>query len=421
MEHQILLFVLLFISKLLPLLIVDDMSTVVRMSQYSDSNEIIPLPPYDARDQPRRTQRYKGHRRRGSRSNQLSAPHVAGNQRANVRWVDSQGNPLLQEQDRDDAYLIRRERMQSRGQGDLSSRPKERQTILTALENPVLGLNAGARPAFEINDKTHDKNNYYASYESPEIRGTFDDTKVPYKIDRRGSYEPSNLLAEDGAMGWGTLQDSLLPLVRQLVETNHQLCDILLKGSTFNQKPESKGKNREDDPLYDLFDVDLEKGNGIASLEHLPPVYLNAGIRDSEDGLSNKAHVPQEESVYPQPSVRGEAANDFPKALAVDQSSIPGCQWLVPYGTFLTPGTNRRASVRSNRNSGTSSESGSNHYSRVSETQRTENTVSLIEFYSTVFLSSEYLVQGVIEHERKARMDSVQGEPILCLTSELLS
>ena len=341
-----------------------------RMSQYGDDINLLL--------QPRKTQGYKGHRRRASRSNQLSAPQVARSQRANVGWVDPQGNPLQQEQDHDDTYLIERERMQSRSQGDLSG-----------------------------------------TYKSPEIPGTFGDTEVHYKIDRRGSHEPSNLLVEDGAMGWGTLQGSLLPLVQQLVETNNQLRDIVLKGLTFNQKPESKGKNREDGPLYNLFDVDLEKGNGIASLVHLSPVYLNTGIRDSENEFSKKAPVPQEESVYPQPSVRGEAVNDFPKALAVGQSSVPECQWLVPYRTFLTPGANCRASVRSNRNSVTS-ESGSDHYSRVSEPQRTENTGSLIEFYSTMFLSSEYLVQEVIEHERKARMDSVQGNPILCLTSELL-
>lgn len=167
-----------------------------------------------------------------------------------------------------------------------------------------------------------------------------------------------------------------------------------------------------------MFNIDLEKGKGSESAEYPPVVDYDEGAYDRkyEDDPMRYG-----EEDYAQRLKESRMTNETSKALAIDTSSPPACQWLVPYGTFLTPGAHRIPSVLGDRNRRSSAESQNDYDSRTSSTERAEKTGSLIEFYSTVFLSSEYLAQIDIENERRARMDSVQGEIILVSHSESFS
>ncbi|PVH84700.1 hypothetical protein DL98DRAFT_512115 [Cadophora sp. DSE1049] len=174
-----------------------------------------------------------------------------------------------------------------------------------------------------------------------------------------------------------------------------------------------------------MFNIDPEKGKGSEAAEDLPAVDYDDGVYDSkyEDGSMRYGEV----GYARRPKESGMAAEVL-KALAIDTPSPrtpPGCQWLVPYGTFLTLGTNCIPSVLGDRNRKASAESQNDHDSRTSSIERSEKSGFRIVFYSTVFRSSEYLAQVDIENERRARMSSVQEDHLtpweFCTTRHILA
>ncbi|EPE24105.1 hypothetical protein GLAREA_07955 [Glarea lozoyensis ATCC 20868] len=183
---------------------------------------------------------------------------------------------------------------------------------------------------------------------------------------------------------WKLVQKNLLPLVEQLVKTNNQLCHILMRGLSLDQKPHSKRKTREDTPIQDAFSIDVEKGIELETMVHSPEIlcgkHQDDFIRYAEEDYAQSMKM----------------ANKHPETPDVQNFSPPGCQWLVPYGTFFGHSTHqlpRGVGDRNKRDLVESRNDGDAKTILTEITERTQRTDRGSYFYSTMFHSSDYLAQ----------------------------
>jgi hypothetical protein len=280
----------------------------------------------------------------------------------------------------------------------------EERLISGAAPEPNLGgPNGGVDSAYWIN-RAYDDYNARINYV-----GIPRPTEDFFGSDRRGNLQRSSVFPGNGVTGLSTFQDSLLPLVRQLVETNNQLGEILLNTLGAYQRSEPHIESREDDPASSAFDVDLEEGRGIATPQRTHSDLSIAGTRDSQHAVIAEAATSTKDPFLTPPPVQDEAGLHLLNTLDWVQPAIPGCQWLVPYGTFLSqvPSCRRGSETRSKCGSIDSWESRRGSNGRSSNTQGPR---PLINFYSTMFLSSEFLAEGVIVTERNERLERAKGE-----------
>ncbi|KAH7310844.1 hypothetical protein B0I35DRAFT_439788 [Stachybotrys elegans] len=93
------------------------------------------------------------------------------------------------------------------------------------------------------------------------------------------------------------------------------------------------------------------------------------------------------------------------------QPALPGCQWLVPYGTFLPQISDRHVRFEASDRNGSRDSwwSGSESDDRSSDTQSTRPRV---DFYSTTLPSSEFVAEDVMKFERNERLERAKGEYI---------
>lgn len=210
----------------------------------------------------------------------------------------------------------------------------------------------------------------------------------------------------------GLVQADILPLLQQLVEFNSQLRDIFQKSLALAQKSESKGKEKGDSPSYDPFNIDLERGVSVTSSEDTSPLIELTDMENLADNfecgcLDNATHQ-QKEPAPAEASFRGESSTKAStQGTASDQPSVPERQWLVPYATFLPQIIDGGAFARGRINSSPSADHSSDG-SEEAYHEQNHAPSSLIKFYTTMFLSTEYLGQEVIDQERETR---VNGEP----------
>jgi hypothetical protein len=181
----------------------------------------------------------------------------------------------------------------------------------------------------------------------------------------------------------------IVPLLQQLVETNHALYGLLLKNT--QALPESPNVR-----------------NGVH--EEIPNLATHGSANNISPILPSRAGPDQTSFPLKSDITRGQSST-MP-------TRLPETQWLVPYGTYITgdgsgvlPGNDTMdAGPFSNTVTGNKSQAGSVHASRSEQGSRHQTASSK---YVDLLLESEYLTDAEIDQHKEMKRRFLEESKLL--------